>query len=307
MHEPADLTPFGGTEAAAEISRASVVVLPVPYDATATWKRGAAAGPAALLEASANMELYDIPTRSEPYRRGIATLPPVVCPEDPEELATIVEERVAELLEAGRLPVVVGGEHSVSIGAIRAAARIVPGLSVLQIDAHADTREEYMGSKYNHACVMARAREVAPIVQVGIRSIDASELPRLDSSRVAWAHEIVDRPAADTTWIDRSVSLLSEAVYVTIDLDGFDPSVVPATGTPEPGGLMWSQVEALLTRVARTRRVAAFDVVELLPAPGQWASEFLAAKLVYRFLAEIFAARSPEEQRPGVSPYQPST
>ncbi len=238
------------------------------------------------------MELYDIPTGSEPYLEGIATLPPVACPADPAELAQAVERQVAAQLLAGRLPVVIGGEHSVSIGAIRAAAQARPGLSVLQIDAHADTRETYLGSRYNHACVMARAREVAPVVQAGIRSIDASEIERLDPNRVIWAHEIVARPPGDTAWIDRASRLLTTDVYVTIDLDGFDPSVVPATGTPEPGGLTWSQVDALLSRVARSHNVAAFDVVELLPTPGQWASEFLAAKLIYRFLAEILAARN---------------
>ncbi len=287
MSRPGGLTPFGGSEAAATLDRAAAVILPVPYDGTSTWKKGADAGPAALLDASANMELYDIPTNSEPYRHGIATVAPIDCPSDPETLAGTVEREVGRHLRAGRLPVVIGGEHSVSIGAIRAVAQAVEPLSVLQIDAHADTRETYMGSPYNHACVMARAREVASIVQVGIRSIDVSELERLDRSRVIWADEIIGSQPNDSAWIDRVISLLDASVYVTIDLDAFDPSIVPATGTPEPGGLTWTQVDTLLTRVARARHVAAFDVVELLPTPGQWASDFLAAKLVYRFLAEI--------------------
>lgn len=286
------LVPFGGPEAATDAEHAAVMVVPVPYDRTSTWKKGADRGPQALLEASANMELYDIPTASEPWRIGIATLPPLVFTGSPEALAELVEARVGEQLAAGRLPVVLGGEHSVSIGAIRAAAKAVRGTSVLQIDAHSDTRESYEGSAFNHACVMARAREVAPIVQVGIRSMDASERDTLDESRVLWAHDIIRCHPRERSWIDRALALLGDDVYVTIDLDGFDPSVVPATGTPEPGGLLWQHVEDLLSQIARQRRVVGFDIVELLPTAGQWASEYLAAKLVYRFLAEITSGRS---------------
>ncbi len=266
-------------------------MLPVPYDRTSTWKKGADRGPTAIIEASHQVEWYDIPTGTEVYRRGIATLEPVNCEEGPERLADLVDEKVAALLESGVLPVVLGGEHSVSIGAIRAAARILPGTSVLQIDAHADTREEYQGSRFNHACVMARARELCPVVQVGIRAVDISEMAGLDPHRVFWAHDIAAAGRSDTTWMDDAVSPLGDPVWVTIDLDGFDPSVLPATGTPEPGGLDWYQVVGLLERVARRRRVIGFDVVELLPTDEHWASSFLAAKLVYRFLSMIFAYR----------------
>jgi len=270
---------------------AAIAVLPVPYDRTSTWKKGADLGPAAIIEASHQVEWYDIPTRTEVYRRGIATLEPVVCDEGPEVLADLVDERVTGLLKSGVLPVVLGGEHSVSIGAIRAAARCLPGTSVLQIDAHADTREEYQGSRFNHACVMARARELCPVVQVGLRAVDISEMPGLDPHRVFWAHDIAAEGRSGTGWMDNAVSPLGDPVWVTIDLDGFDPSVLPATGTPEPGGLDWYQVIGLLERVARRRRVIGFDVVELLPTDEHWASSFLAAKLVYRFLSMIFAYR----------------
>jgi agmatinase len=170
---------------------------------------------------------------------------------------------------------------------MRAAAAAFPDVSVLQIDAHADTRESYEGSACNHACVMARARDLCPIVQVGIRSLDAAELEALDTERVFWAHELDGRG----DWIGQAVSLLSPSVYVTIDLDAFDPSLMPATGTPEPGGMSWRQVTALLAAVAASRRVIGFDVVELLPQPGDHACDFLAAKLVYRFLAMILARR----------------
>jgi agmatinase len=204
-------------------------------------------------------------------------------------MSSVVRKTVAALLERGELPVVLGGEHSVTIGAVDAAADRFDDLTVLQIDAHADTREEYEGSSHNHACVMARARERCPIVQVGIRAVDSAEMPDLDADRVFWAHDIVG--AADDSWMDEVAGLLTGEVYVTIDLDAFDPSLIPATGTPEPGGLEWYPVNRLLRRVVRASRVVGFDVVELLPAEGQHASAFAAAKLVYRFLAEIEAAR----------------
>lgn len=272
--------------AAADPASAAAVVLPVPYDATASWIGGAAGGPRAILEASRQVELWDVETASEPWRRGIAALEPLEVDGPPEALADRVAARLRPIFGEGRLPVVLGGEHSVTIGAVRAAAERFPRLSVLQIDAHADTRESYDGTTHSHACVMARVRELCPIVQVGIRSVDPAEMERLDPERVFWAHEIT-RDAAGS-WIGRAVELLGPDVYVTIDLDGFDPSFVPATGTPEPGGLDWYQVNGLLAAVARRRRVIGFDVVELLP--GHPPSAFLAAKLVYRFLAEIFAA-----------------
>lgn len=272
----------------------AAVILPVPYDLSSSWKKSADRGPRALLEASAYLELYDIETDSEPWLRGIETAPAVVCEGPPEKLAGLVRERVAGVLERGALPVVLGGEHSVTIGAVEAVASASGAtdrsFSVLQIDAHADTREVYHGSPYNHACVMARAREHGPIVQVGIRAIDASELPQLDEGRVVWAHEIAaTRRDGDTGWMDRAIDGLEEDVYLTIDLDAFDPSIVPATGTPEPGGLEWYEVNELVHRLVARRRLVGFDVVELLPQPGDHASDFLAAKLVYRVLAEVWA------------------
>ena len=270
----------------------NVSILPVPYDGTSTWKKGADRGPFALLEASSQLELYDIPTATEPYRQGIETLPPVLCHESPEMLAQHVHEQVTAILEAGRLPVGLGGDHSVSIGAIQAAAAAVPTFSVLQVDAHLDSRESYQGSAYNHACVMARARELADIVQVGIRSADAAEIPSLDPKRVFWAHRILERPTSE--WVEEAVSLLSESVWVSIDLDGLDPAILPATGTPVPGGLHWHHLQALLARISDARRVIGFDVVELCPHPAHWGSDFLAAQLVYRFLAEILRPRESE-------------
>jgi agmatinase len=278
--------------------RAAACILPVPYDETTSWLKGARTGPSALVSASNYVEVWDVETETEPYRHGIATLPPVEVDAPPEVLAVEVEQRVGGILDRGQLPVMLGGEHSVTVGAVRAAVMRTPGLSVLQIDAHADTRETYGGSAYNHACVMARVRELCPIVQVGIRSLDTSEVQGVDEERVFFAHEIAAARAgaADTSgvrdWMKRAVGLLSDDVYVTFDVDAFDPSVMPATGTPEPGGLYWYEANELLRLVAVSRRIVAFDVVELIDMPGHHASAFTAAKLVYRFLAEIFAARS---------------
>ncbi len=289
---PGDLAypPFLGEDGVAvDPSTAAAAIIPVPYDLTSTWRKGADRGPSALLDASGTIELYDIETDSEPCKRGIVTLPPIRHDGGPEELAELVRAAAAEVLARGAVPVVIGGEHSVTIGAVEAAADAYPGLGVLQIDAHGDTRDSYEGSTHNHACVMARARERCPIVQVGIRAVDASEMPGLDPDRVFWAHEIAGR--ADTGWMDEVVELLPETVYLTIDLDAFDPSLLPATGTPEPGGLGWYEVNELVRRVARERQIVGFDVVELLPLPGEHASDFIAAKLVHRVLAEVFAAR----------------
>jgi len=275
-------------EELADINSAKAAILPVPYDLTATWKKGAARAPEAILEASHHIERYDVVTGIEPGSWGIATLDAVDFEGPPEELADKVDERVSELIERGILPVTLGGDHSISIGAIRAAARLVPGVTVLQLDAHSDTRQEYAGSEFNHACTMNWARKWCPIVQVGIRAVDGPEMTLLDQERVFYAHQICG-PGRSEDWVDRVVNLLTEKVYLTIDVDCFDSSIVPATGTPEPGGLDWYQVDSLLERVAEHREVVGFDVVELLPTPGQWASDFFVAKLIYRFLGRIYS------------------
>jgi agmatinase len=289
----ATLPAFGGLPPQfSDPATAQIAVLPVPYDLSSTWKKGADRGPAALLAASSQVELYDIATRTEVYRRGIATLEPITHDGPPDALADLVDAAVTAQFDAGRFPVVLGGEHSVSIGAIRAASNRHDNLTVLQIDAHGDTREEYEGSRFNHACVMARAREWCSITQVGIRAIDAEEAPRLDLTRVFFAHDILHEASrAESGWMNRAIATLDEHVYITIDLDAFDPSLLPATGTPEPGGLSWHDVNELLTRVAKQRTVVGFDVVELLPHEAHWASDFIAAKLVYRLLSMIFAER----------------
>ena len=287
MAQSAMKTGFGDLpKAFRTYASSAIAILPVPYDGTSTWKKGADKGPAALLEASANMELFDIETESEVYRRGIHTLPAIRHAGDPAKLAPKVRAAVEAILADRKFPVTLGGEHSISVGAFQAVAAAWSDVSILQIDAHGDTREEFHGSRFNHACVMARARELCPITQVGIRAIDAEEYPKMDKRRVFWGHDLHGR--ADDAWMDQVVKQQSKHVYVTIDLDAFDPAYVGGTGTTEPGGLTWRQVNELLRRVCAGRTVVGFDVVELLPAPGQWASDMLAAKLVYRFLSEVF-------------------
>ncbi|MBE0534718.1 MAG: agmatinase [Phycisphaerae bacterium] len=263
---------------------AEIVIVPVPYDGTSTWIKGADKGPEALIEASWSLELYDIETDSEVCRRGIHTDQPVAENRSPEAMAAAVKARVGGWLDKGKFPVVIGGEHSVSIGAIQAVAERHRNLTFLQLDAHSDLRPEYEGSQYNHACVMARARQLGPIVQVGIRSMDASERPVTDENATFFAEQIQD----NTDWIASAIGRLSENVYITIDLDVFDPAIMPSTGTPEPGGLFWYKALTLLKAVVQNRNVVGFDVVELCPNEHNKGPDFLAAKLVYKLLSYRF-------------------
>lgn len=271
---------------------ASIVILPVPYDGTSTWMKGSNRGPQALLDASSNMELYDIETDSEVFKRGIVTIDPVSCPDDPEAMVAVVHDSAKSIVNDGKFIVGIGGEHTISIGLIRAVAEKFPDISVLQLDAHADTRDKYEGSRYNHACVMSRIGEICPYVQAGIRSMDSSELERLNRDRTFFAHEM----HKDSKVIPKMLKVLTQNVYITIDLDVFDPSVMPSTGTPEPGGLDWYTLIELIESVVREKNVVGMDVTELLPNPANRAPDFMAAKLVYRVLSMIFAKkRKPDE------------
>jgi len=263
---------------------AKIVIIPVAYDGTSTWSKGADKGPEAIIEASANMELYDIETNSEVYKKGIFMDEPIEDLSFPEDVVEQLAGKVQYYIEEGKFVVVIGGEHSVSIGSIKAQAEKYENLSVLQLDAHLDLRDEYNGSKYNHACVMARAKELCPIVQVGIRSMDSSEKKAMDPSRVFFAKDIYNNMVRT----EMVISKLSDNVYITIDLDVFDPSIMPSTGTPEPGGLLWYDVLMLLRAVSSKKNIVGFDVVELCPDPRNKAPDFLAAKLIYKLLSYKF-------------------
>lgn len=276
---------FGGLPEAPDFASARFAVLPVPYEGTVTWLKGTAQGPDAILAASANMELYDIETGTEPWTHGIVTMAPVPAALSPEKMVERIVEAAAPLYAAGKAVVGLGGEHSVTAGLVEAARRTHPQLSVLQLDAHADTRESYEGSPFNHACVMARVREHCDIVQVGIRSMDAAEAGKIRRSRIHYAHEIGDIAELAEAVLER----LGDQVYITIDLDVLDPSEMPSTGTPEPGGLRYRQIVDLLREVCRWRQVVGFDIVELMPSDQNRAPDFLAARLAYQVMAYMTA------------------
>lgn len=261
---------------------ARIAILPVPYDGTSTYGKGADKGPEALLAASYQLENYDIETKTHAYKHGIYVEKPVNEKRSPEKMVAAVEKRVNDLLAKTKFVVVLGGEHSVTPGAVYAHAGHHKNLSVLQLDAHTDMRETYHGSKNNHACAMARVKDHRP-VQVGIRSLDAGEFDNIDMSRVFFAKDIHDNSA----WMDKAIAKLQKNVYITIDLDVFDPSFMPSTGTPEPGGLDWYRVTKFLRRVAEKRNIVGFDIVELSPRKNDPAPDFLAAKLVYTLISYI--------------------
>jgi len=266
-----------------EKSRA--VILPVPYDATATYRSGSREGPRAIVEASRNLELYDDELALDTSRIGIHTAPGLeVSASGPGEMVSRVMERVSGLLRDGKFVVTLGGDHILSAGSVFAHAERFPGLSVLQLDAHADLRDSYEGTPYSHACTMRRISEKVPYVGVGIRSLSAEEAEYASRKRIQLHYA---RHGLDERVMERIVGGLAERVYVTIDMDVFDPSQVPAVGTPEPGGMDWYSVNGLLSFVAARRDIVGFDVMELCPIPGMVASDFLAAKLIYRFLGHV--------------------
>jgi N1-aminopropylagmatine ureohydrolase len=265
-----------------------VVVLPVPVDRTTTYVAGTRNGPHEILQASSHMELWDEEIGADVHPIGIFTLPEMELPFG--EMAPLVEEirRVAsEILGRDKFLVTLGGEHSITPPLVAAAAARYPGVSVLQIDAHADLRDCYMGTPHNHACAMRRSLEFAKLTQVAIRSLSSEEAAVAGSLNTTIFYDATMR--RDPNWIDRVVDTLGNPVYITIDVDGLDPAIMPSTGTPEPGGLSWYEALALLRATMRHRTVIACDVVELSPLPGLMAPNFLCARLVYKIIAYRFA------------------
>ena len=266
----------------ATYENSKVVLVTVPYDGTSTWGKGADKGPELFLDASENMELYDIETDSEPYLQGVYRAGEVSENSTPEKMVEAVYNKTKELIkDREKLFTLIGGEHSVSIGSIRAVGEEYKQLTVLQLDAHTDLRPEFHGSKNNHACAVFEANQKHKLVQVGIRSMDAEEKQYLPHNRVFFAHEI----ANNENWIKEVLEKVTGNVYITIDLDAFDPSIAPSTGTPEPGGLQWYPTLKLLKKVFKKCNVVAFDIVELMDSPQAKPTAFLAAKLYYKMLA----------------------
>lgn len=274
----------------ARLDDAKVVLIPVPYDGTSTWQKGADKGPEAFLEASENMELYDIETRTEVYKNGIYLAAPITENTTPEKMVETVHKITKNYLKQDKFVTLFGGEHSISIGSIRAFQESFPELTVVQIDAHADLRKEYEGSSCNHACAVHEASKTSNLVQVGIRSMDVEELDYMDENQVYFAHDLYE------DWMDDAIGQMTPNVFLTIDLDAFDPSILPSTGTPEPGGLFWYETLDFLKMIFKKKNVVGFDIVELCPNQNEKSSDFLAAKLYYKMLSYKFAEFDKEEE-----------
>lgn len=286
---------LGLPPARSDYRRARFAVLPIPYDATTSYGVGTRDGPRAIITASQQVETYDCDLGKDATTAGVATLP-AVEPDvrGPQPMHERIYRAALAVVRDGKFLVGLGGEHSVSSALVRAVRSRHPKLSVLQVDAHADLRDSYQGSPYSHACVMRRIFDLqVPAVAVGIRNYSAEEAHFIRRQGLPIFSAATCRES--TGWIEQAAGLLSEDVYVTIDIDGFDPAYAPGTGTPEPGGLDWYQVVALLEAVARTRRIVAADLVEVRPIPPNQATEFLAAKLIYRLIGLVWrgAARRP--------------
>ncbi|MBV6497396.1 MAG: N(1)-aminopropylagmatine ureohydrolase [Pyrinomonadaceae bacterium] len=288
---------FGGIEDEkySSLDTAEIVVWPVAYEGTVSYGTGTEAGAMAIIDASRNMELYEEETDAEVYKLGIHTLPEFTPRSTPAEMMADLYGETKRLLDLDKFVCMLGGEHSVSAPVIRAHAEKYENISVLQIDAHADLRDSYDGTEHSHASIMARVVKdlKIPAVQVGIRSISSEEALSLKNglpTKIFWARDIVGR----TDWIDDAVNSLTDNVYLTIDIDGLDPSIVPTTGTPEPGGLGWYETLALIRKLAENKRVIGMDLVEYSYVPGQDSVAFLCAKLVYKSLAYFFNERTPK-------------
>lgn len=272
----------GIPEENATLQNSKVMLVTVPYDGTSTWGKGADKGPELFLDASENMELYDIETATEPYLEGVYLAGEVTEDSSPEAMTEAVYQKTKEMLQhEDKLFTLFGGEHSVSIGSIRAVGEKYENLTVLQLDAHTDLRPEFHGSTSNHACAVFEANQKHNLVQVGIRSCDVEEMQYVPKGQCFWAHEIAENP----NWIEDVLAKVSGNVYITIDLDAFDPSIAPSTGTPEPGGLAWYPTLKLLKKVFEKCNVVAFDIVELMDSANPKPTAFLAAKLYYKMLA----------------------
>lgn len=268
------------------LKTSEIVILPVPFDLTTTYQKGSDKGPEALIEASRNLELYDIETESEVYKKGIYTAAPILAKTSKKMLESTYQQ-VKEWIAKGKFVVVIGGEHSISYAPIRAHSEYYGPITLLQLDAHADLQNTYQGDPWSHACVMARVKElphVSNIAAVGIRSMSSEELVNFDRANTFLAHQLDSKGL----WIDKALKKLTNPVYITFDLDLFDSSLMPSTGTPEPGGLQWDTAMNLLKRVAKEKKIIGFDIVELCPNPNNPAPDYLAAKLLYKLLSYTF-------------------
>ena len=259
-------------------------ILPAPYEGTVSYATGTGDGPSQIIAASEQVELFDDELKAEFFQCGVATLPPVPPADTPEEEMRRLAKAADPIIQAGKFLLTLGGEHSISYPLVKAAAQAHGEISVLQIDAHADLRDVYKDSRHSHACIMRRVLEITPrIAQVGIRNFSKEEFEACPQQVANFITPRVIR--SDPKWIERTLSLLGEKVYITVDIDGLDPSEAPGTGTPEPGGLRWLELCDLLRRVFAERQVVSADIVEVRPLPPSNQTEFLAARLAYKLIA----------------------
>jgi len=273
----------GLTPPYSDLEKAKTVILPVPYESTTEWRGGTRYGSQAIIDASQYLELYDLELNREIYKVGIHTLPEVEpAMSSPKDMIDRVYQITRGLIQKGKFVVMLGGEHSLSLGAVRAFKETFSELSVLQLDAHADLRHKYLGTKYSQACVMRRIFELCPIVQVGVRSLSWEEKQFLNQHKMTPFY--MSDLASIVASAEQIAATLSENVYLTIDVDVFDPSIMPAVGTPEPGGMQWQQVLNLLRSVALHKHIVGFDLMEFCPQEGPASCAFLLAKLAYKLI-----------------------
>jgi agmatinase len=278
----------GIPEQYAKLDRSEIVLIPVPYDGTSSWQKGADKGFDAFLEASENMELFDIETNSEVYKKGVFIAEIIDENISPEAMVDQVYKTVKRYIQKNKFVTIFGGEHSISIGTIRAFKDSFKNLTVLHLDAHADLRDSYEGTTCNHACAVYEASKTTNLIQVGIRSMDISERHNMNTDKVFFA----ERMMLDDSWQDRAIELMTDQVFITFDVDVFDHSIMPSTGTPEPGGLLWNETIEFLKKVFNKKEVVGFDIVELCPNPTNKAPDFMIAKLYYKMLSYKFSKDS---------------
>ncbi|MCX6013078.1 MAG: agmatinase [Chloroflexi bacterium] len=270
-----------------DYNSAKFVIIPVSYESTIEIRSGTGDGPKAIIDASEELELYDDELDIDTFNAGIHTLPEVeLVMSGPEFMVDRVYQVARDIVADNKIPVLLGGEHSITSGSVKAVREKYKNLSVLQLDAHADLRDSYLSIKYSHACVMRRVLEICPVVQVGLRSISYEDIQfiRQKELKPVLAETYLTKTKSS---IEKIVNNLSDDVYITVDLDVFDPSEMAAVGTPEPGGLHWYEVLAILRAVSKVKRIVGFDVVELCPRDGPHACAFMAAKLAYKIMGYV--------------------
>jgi|LQYC01.1.fsa_nt_gi agmatinase len=286
---------FGDTpEEFSGYDQAQAVILPIPYEQTTSFLKGTAQGPHAILNAASQIELFDEKLKTEPFRIGIHVLPFMAISPDLEKFLSHVETEVFFHLKQNKLVIMLGGEHTLTIGGVKAAKKLFPNVGVVQIDAHADLRDSYQNNPFSHACAMRRILDYAPLFQIGIRSLSKEEFNLIQERKITtlFSHELSDQN------LDSFVAKLPEDIYLTIDLDGFDPAVVPGVGNPEPGGLNWEMADHIFEQISARSKIRAFDIVELRPLADEARSEITAARLLYRILG--YSAR--DQVLPNLAP-----